>query len=175
MQHESNCLQHLRNRAVLLKSGCTGKGTVSLLFHEAMAIRHSNTLVMRSVILLIRDGKTNQLLCKKHNLKHYFFKKLEFLGRKITWSVLGVEKVGRQPQDEEVAPKQCKRLYSTKCCTQQVTDFPNSLSQEVVLAANISRLKNGSNNYMNRKSLMGYLWKRAITALTYICCWNHKG
>ena len=76
--------QHLRNQAVLLKSGCTGKGTVSLLFHEDMAIQHSNTLVLRSVILLIQDGKTNQLLRKKHNLKHYFFKKLDFLGRKIT-------------------------------------------------------------------------------------------
>ena len=170
MQHESNCLQHLRNQAVLLKSGCRGKGTVSLLFHEDMAIQHSNTLVLRSVILLIRDGKTNQLLLKKHNLKHYFFKKLEFLGRKITRSVLGVEKVGRQPQDEEVAPEHCKRLYSAKWCTQQVTDFPNSLSQEVVPAENISRLKNGSSNYMNRRSLMGYLWKRGTTALTYFCC-----
>lgn len=59
------------------------------------------------------------------------------------------KRLGGKRQHQEAAPEHCKRPHSAKCFTQQVADFRNSLSQEVVLAENINGLKNGSANYMN--------------------------
>lgn len=93
----------------------------------------------------------------------FLLRKLEFLDRKIIQSS---GKIGRQ----EATPEHCGRCCA-KHSTQQATDFQDSSSQEVVLAANMSRLKNGSDNYMNERYLMGYLRKQGTGPLSF-CCWT---
>lgn len=63
-----------------------------------MAIQCGQHFMLNSVVMLVRNGDTNQLLLKKQS-EELFFKKPEFLGGKMIWDVAGAEKVGGKCQD----------------------------------------------------------------------------
>lgn len=100
-----------------------------MFFHEGVAIQHSNTLTLWSVIILKKNGvflinKNNKpIITQETQFKELFFEKPEFLGRKIIRSVLGTEKVGRHAPGLRGSSSTLQGSYSAKYFTQQVADF----------------------------------------------------